>query len=151
MPEVARKIIQDRVQQGLLPRPSPKEFAQSILAADIAQYDDHRGEAGPIFFDRGLVDALGMVYGSGDIQIEECKHVLTERPLERSVFFFPAWEAIYEQDNERDQSYQDCLAISERIKDWYRLLGFELIEVPTTSVSDRVAFVLTAVNSGNKS
>lgn len=143
VPEVARKIIQDRRDQGLPPRPSPKEFARSIFAADIAQYDAQGDQAGPIFFDRGLVDALGMVCECGDLQIEECRGVLTERPLERAVFFFPPWQEIHAQDDERDQSFEDCLAISARIKSWYNLLGFELVEVPTGPLSDRVAFVLT--------
>lgn len=40
--EVARKIIQTRIQQGLSPRPAVAEFAAEIFAADVIQYDQNK-------------------------------------------------------------------------------------------------------------
>src|SRR5215510_6674463 len=57
----ARAIIQARKSQSLSPRPPPLEFAQAILRLDIQQYGEHASQAGLVFFERGVVDALGML------------------------------------------------------------------------------------------
>ena len=142
MPELARKVIQQRLAQGLSPRPSPEEFAAQILAADGAQYDACPNVGGPIFFDRGIPDALGMLFDCSRITIEAAKQHIYQRPYNTRAFYFPAWEAIFTTDAERDQSFAESLAISERVRSWYEDLGYELIAVPIASPEARADFIL---------
>ncbi|MDX1407274.1 MAG: hypothetical protein R3330_04050, partial [Saprospiraceae bacterium] len=59
--EVARALIAERRADGLAPRPPPLEFARTVLLRDIAQYETTAGTEGPVFFDRSILDALGML------------------------------------------------------------------------------------------
>lgn len=142
MPDVARKVIQQRLAQGLSPRPSPEEFAAQILAADGAQYDACPNVGGPIFFDRGIPDALGMLFDCHEITVQAAKQQLHQRPYNMRAFYFPAWEAIFTTDAERDQSFEESIAISERVRSWYGALGYELLAVPIASPEARADFIL---------
>jgi predicted ATPase len=54
----ARTVIQDRKRRGLSPRPSPSAFAQEALRLDIENFVHHAASPGPVFFERGVLDAL---------------------------------------------------------------------------------------------
>src|SRR5215469_13697565 len=60
--ESARAIIRERLASGLRPRPPLAQFGHEILQRDIARYRETRVTEHPVFFDRGIVDALGMLY-----------------------------------------------------------------------------------------
>src|SRR5262245_58325718 len=60
--ESARAIISERLARGQSPRPDSVAFAQEIFRRDTEKYLAHSGEAGWVFFDRGLVEALGMLH-----------------------------------------------------------------------------------------
>jgi predicted ATPase len=49
------------------PRPAPLQFAQAILRQDIRQYDEQASRSGLVFFERGIVDALGMLHDVGGL------------------------------------------------------------------------------------
>jgi len=144
-PEVAREIIKERLSKGLSPRPAPAQFAQEILAKEIAQYDQSKLERPPIFFDRGIGDALCMLaqYGAmGDAQIAS---QLIQRPYNRMIFLFPPWREIYTTDAERDQSYEEAIEVYKEVRQWYQQLGFILVLVPLGRAERRVEFILNAV------
>lgn len=143
--ESARQIIAERKAAGLAPRPTPSEFASQIFARDTANYDRIQDEGKPTFFDRGIVDGLGMLAESGVIGLADVRAELQARPLNRTVFFFPPWESIYATDAERDQTFEQALRIAVQIENWYRELGFTLVEVPPMSVDDRHTFILNAL------
>lgn len=56
--DTARTIIQDRRRRGLSPRPDPYAFAQAALRMDIENFVHHAASPGPVFFERGVLDAL---------------------------------------------------------------------------------------------
>src|SRR5499427_3378630 len=59
--ESARAIIRERLANGLSPRPPLAQFGHEILHRDIARYRETRVTDHPVFFDRGIVDALGIL------------------------------------------------------------------------------------------
>jgi predicted ATPase len=141
VPEVARSVIQERITQGLPSRPSASEFANEIVAADRLLYDTISSDR-YLFFDRGLVDSIGMLVECGEIDLQAAIAQLITRPYNRTVFFFPPWEAIYVTDSERDQTFEDSLEISSRIRTWYESIGFSLFEVPFGPPDDRASIIL---------
>jgi predicted ATPase len=145
VPEVARVIIRERVAAGLNPRPAPAEFASEICSRDFTQYDAAATEGGLVFFDRGLVDALGMLYECGQLRRDECLVHLQRRPFAHKVFLFPPWKEIYKPDAERDQSFSDAIAVAGRIKEWYDSFGFTIVEVPQGTPARRATFILGIV------
>ena len=145
VPESARTIIQERIGAGLSPRPSPAEFAAEILLRDIALYDGAPIQHEPLFFDRGIVDGLGMLHDYGAISLGEAAAHLEERPFAKEAFFFPPWEEIYTNDSERDQTYAEAIEVAQRIRSWFKLLGFRLVDVPFGARDERAEFILQKV------
>lgn len=138
----ARAIIQARRSRSLSPRPAPLEFAQAILRQDIQQYDEQASASSVVFFERGVVDALGMLDELGALADSELRALLSAYPYHRRVFIFPPWEAIYATDAERDQTFVEAVQIYRAASEWYQGCGYELVEVPKVSVVERCAYVL---------
>ncbi len=138
----ARAVIHDRVRRGLSARPDPATFAAAILRMDVERYRQAPTAADLVFFDRAIPDALGMLHDLGLLSVEEAGQSVSRFPYFRQVFLAPPWEEIYTTDNERDQRFAESVRVHRRASDWYRALGFELIELPCVSVEQRCEFVL---------
>ena len=142
VPESARAIIQERMRIGLPKRPAAREFADQTLRQDQAQYRGVQRSKGPVFFDRGVIDALGMCYETGQAGWVEIQQVLREYPFHVEALVFPPWEEIYVQDTERDQSFEDAVRVDGAVRRWYQRCGFELVEVPRVDAEARCDFIL---------
>jgi len=145
VPEAAREIIAERRSQGLSPRPDPLEFARTIVARDIERYNAVPAAAGPVFFDRSLVDSLGMLVEVGQLTDTERDALLKQYPLHPRAFILPPWREIYRTDEERDQTWEQAVAVFGSLARWYARCGFELIEVPPGSIAERCEFVLQSL------
>jgi predicted ATPase len=139
--ESARAIIAGRLASGLTPRPSPSEFARQILERDIEKYVAQPQTSQWVFFDRGIIDALGMLQEVSPLPPDELQAILTRYPF-RSAFILPPWQAIYTNDAERDQTYAEGVTVYEKLRTWYRLCGYDLHEVPLGPVTERATHVL---------
>jgi predicted ATPase len=95
-----------------------------------------------VFFDRGLVDALGMLHEVSPLSDVELQATLASYPFHSSVFILPPWEAIYATDAERDQSFAEAVHVHANVVAWYRSCGYDLHEVPRLSVPQRAEHVL---------
>jgi len=142
VPEAAREIIAERKSRGESPRPDPLEFARAIVARDIERYDAVRSEPGPVFFDRSLVDSLGMLAALGELTDADRQALLRRHPYHPSAFILPPWQDIYRTDSERDQTWEQAVAVFESLQRWYTRCGLRLIEVPPGSIDERCDFVL---------
>jgi len=152
VPESARAIIAERRAAGLAPRPSPPEFARLIVERDLAAIRAMPPTTDRVFFDRALVDGLGMLSETQPMTDAEILAVLQQHPFHAHAFVLPPWEEIYTTDSERDQDFSDCLVIHGRILSWYRHCGFVMHEVPRLPVAGRADFVLsTLAESDTKS
>jgi predicted ATPase len=146
--ESARAIIAERRARGESPRPEPVAFAQEILRRDTEKYLAHRGERRWVFFDRGLVEALGMLHEAAPLAAPDLDAALRSCPFHRSVFVLPPWKRIYTTDTERDHSFPWVEHVHALLVQWYRSCGYALHEVPRLSVAARADFVLQALARG---
>ena len=146
VPDAARALIKSRLAAGLSPRPEPTEFANNILNADIAGYRNTAVAGAAVFFDRGVVDALGMLYREGTVSEAQIEAHLSRYPFNRTVFLLPPWEEIYTTDSERDQTFAESVAVFESVRSWYGQCGYEPVRVPIGSVAERVRFIETSVS-----
>jgi predicted ATPase len=144
-PDSARAIIRERVSKGLEPRPPPREFAEQILSRDAKQYQRVADAVGPVFFDRGVVDALGMVNQLGPLSAAELQARLASYPYFRTAFCFPPWEEIYTTDAERDHTFAHAVAVHREVAAWYPRCGYDLVDVPRVTVQERCEFILQRV------
>jgi predicted ATPase len=140
--ESARSIIVERLARGASRRPDALAFAQEILRRDIEKYRNQPRTAQWVFFERGLIDALGMLHEASPLPSIELESVLAAYPFHTTVFVLPPWEVIYVNDAERDQSFAEAVDVHAKVVEWYRACGYSLNEVPRLPVARRAAHVL---------
>ena len=143
--DTARTIIQDRRRRGLSPRPDPYAFAQEALRMDIENFVHHAASPGPVFFDRGVLDALCGLDHITPLNESELSMWLSKYRYFPKVFVLPPWKAIYENDAERDHTFEHAQSVNRIAQEWYRRCGYQVLEVPMVSVDERCTFVLQAL------
>jgi len=145
--EAARAIIQERLASGLSPRPPLAQFGHEILQRDIARYRETRATDHPVFFDRGIVDALGILYQQHALALGEAEAYVRSFPYNKVVLLMPPWEDIYRPDAERDQTFSESVQVCESLRTWYARWDYQTIEVPRTAIDQRVNFILQTVEN----
>jgi predicted ATPase len=140
--ESARAIIAERLARGESPRPSLPEFARETLRRDIERYLGEPQTSEWIFFDRGILDALGLLQEVCPLPASECDAVLAAHPFHSTVFILPPWEAIYTNDSERDHTFAEAVNVHARLVQWYRSCAYVLHEVPCLPIKERAKHVV---------
>lgn len=140
--DAARAIIHERKAAGLSPRPEALAFAQAVLAREVAAHEGAASPSGVMFFECGVVDALGMLVESLPLSPGELESRLARHPYHRDVFVLPPWSEIYVNDDERDHPFAHAVRVHAGIAQWYARCGYRVVEVPRLSVDARCAFVL---------
>ena len=140
--ESARAIIADRLARGASARPDVPAFAREILRRDIEKYLAQPQMSKVVFFDRGVIDAVGFLQEVSPLPAGELAAMLSAYPFYSPVFMLPPWEAIYTTDAERVQSFAEAVDVHARIAQWYSACGYVLCEVPRLPVPQRAAHVL---------
>ena len=59
----------------------------------------------------------------------------------KHVFILPPWEEIYKTDDERKMQFKHLNNFHDSLYENYLKLGYELIEVPKASVTERCQFM----------
>jgi predicted ATPase len=67
---------------------------------------------------------------------------LSKYPYFPIVFVLLPWNAIYENDAERDHTFELSEWVNRIAQEWYRRCGHQVLEVPMASVEERSTFVL---------
>jgi predicted ATPase len=149
MPEAGRAIIQQEQAAGgsALPWKDPLEFAEKMLARDIAAWEAARHLEGPVIFDRGIPDVVGYLQWSGITIPEYLTRAAAAHSYNRRVFLAPAWPEIFIQDAERKQTLSEAEATCRVMREVYAGLGYELVELPLVSIAERAAFVRAAISA----
>jgi len=144
-PDSARALIRKRLTSGLSPRPPLQQFANDTLEMDIARYRETPVTDHPIFFERGIVDALYGLYRHNALSLGEVEEYVRSFPYNKVVLLMPPWEEIYCTDSERDQTFSESVQVFEISRKWYARWDYETIEVPRTAIDQRVNFILQTV------
>ncbi|MEL7112021.1 MAG: ATP-binding protein [Pseudomonadota bacterium] len=139
VPEAARRVLHQARQTGAPATgdQDPALFVQRMLELACADYD---AALGLTVFDRAIPDLLAFCahYELEDISVRQA---LESRPYRSPVFYLPAWQEIYQNDEERKLDFAGTVAFGQLIQTAYRSSGYELIEVPTGSIDARAAFI----------
>lgn len=99
-----------------------------------------------MFYDRGVLDALYMLDVVSALSRTSIANYVREFEYNRQVFLLPPWEEIYCTDSERDQTFEEAVAVFEGMKRWYTLWGYQAVEVPRIDVAHRCEFILDTVH-----
>ena len=147
--EISRTVTLEAQKQGIsqLFLSKPLLFSQKLLEGRENQFlDAQKSDSKYIFFDRGIPDVKAYLdyYKTEhpDVFLEKCKNYSYDL-----VFHFMPWEAIYTQDNERYESFDEAKKNDFFITKTYHALGYELINVPFKSINERVNFIINSLPS----
>ncbi|HEY9262939.1 AAA family ATPase [Chitinophaga sp.] len=147
VPETGRDIIRQQVATGghALPWADRQEFARLMFEQSLLDFEAAVNQPSPVFFDRGIADTIGYLELCGLPVPAAMREAAATYRFNTRVFFTPPWLAIYEQDSERKQSFEEAVRTYDRMIKTYEQLGYEAITLPEATVGERVAFILSAI------
>lgn len=141
--EPARKILaeQKKVQGTRTPQFNYELFCDLLLSRAISHYESQKETDETVIFDRGVADnfAYARLFDIDTKRFEEAAKVYQGN---KKVFMLPPWKNIYKTDEERKISFEDTVVFQSYLIEIYNKIGCELIEVPKTSIEERVCFLL---------
>lgn len=141
--EISRKMIIQETAKGsfCLPWIDISCFSAKVLREMILSWNQAPADR-IVFFDRAIPDIIAYLDVAEVPVPEEYYTALGLYPYHQQVFILPPWEAIYVNDSERWQTFEEAVLLNEAIRKAYIACGFELIDVPKNSLSERIAFIL---------
>ncbi len=143
VPEPGRRIVAEELagKGAALPWVDPVAFAQRALRMAREDLDQARARSGPVFFDRGLLDAAVALHHLQGVPVSDT--LGPTFPYATPVIFAPPWHEIFEQDAARRHGFDDALAEARRIRVACDTLGLPVHTLAKAPVAARVSEVLT--------
>ena len=123
------------------PGADQRAFAELMVVRDITARQAALASGQVTVLDRGVPDVAGFLRVSGlsvPPHIDEAARTCRYNPR---VFIAPFWPDIFTGDVERKQTPEKSEATSAVMVETYGGYGYELVELPRTTVAERVAFV----------
>ncbi|UWX56262.1 ATP-binding protein [Maribacter litopenaei] len=122
-------------------------FNRSLIMGRLEQFNKAvKIKKELIFYDRGIPDVLAyMDYFKQDYN-QDFKNVCQANRYDE-VFILPPWEEIYEQDNERLESYPQAVDLHVHLEETYGSFGYKINEVPFGTVAERLNFILNRIGN----
>ena len=147
-PEISREVILKAREEGVdyLFLENPILFSERLLDGRIKQYEKATTEGKNVFIDRGIPDVVAYMDYIGDTYPEKFIAACETYKYD-TVFLLPPWEEIYTSDAERYESYEEASKIHHFLVDTYTKYGYDLHEVPKTSVEERFQFIINHLKS----
>jgi predicted ATPase len=147
--EAGRGVIREQVQDGGdgLPWLDRERFAELMFDWELRSYRQAERSDGPVIFDRSLTDTIGYLKLEGLEVPAWMEEEAWRLRYNRRVFIAPPWKEIYGGDEERRQSWDIAVRTCEVMVETYSEFGYDLVELPRASVSERADFVTAAINA----
>lgn len=147
--EPGRQVVKEQmlIDGPGLPWRDQALFAELCVFCAIQQMQAAAESAGPVFFDRGIVDAVAFFdYLGRDVpaHLERAARLLR---YDSTVFLTPPWPEIFAGDGERRHSYEVAVAQYEASLKTFARLDYRPVELPKASVDRRVDFVLASLTT----
>ena len=143
--EPGRRIVAEELagDGAALPWVDPAAFARRALAMALADRAAAAPLPGPVFFDRGLIDAAAALeHATGEPWIARMGR---EHPGNRNVFLAPPWPEIHVADHARRHGFDEAVAEYARLERAYAGLGCTLHILPKLEVASRADLVLAVL------
>ena len=149
LPEISRSIILEGQQKGVdqLFLTDPNLFNNRVLEGRIEQFESCTTiDSEFVFFDRGLPDIMAYNTYVNETHDERLMQALADYRYDE-VFVFPPWQKIYQQDNERYESFNEATTIHHNIITTLSKLQYQYHLIPLDSITTRVHFIIATLNS----
>ena len=144
--EFARDMIerQQKIGGDLLPWKKPKRFQEEILRLRKDFYESVPDQT-IAFADRGIPDQLAFARYKGFGTPEILKMSSEKYRYAQHVFVTPPWHKIFVNDAIRSETFEEAVLIHLSILETYSDLNYQIIELPLTSVCERIEFILQTI------
>ncbi len=141
--EAAREIIaeQCRFNGDILPWKNSKAFQQEVLMQRI-KFWESVGVDEMAFADRGIPDQMAFAQFRGFDPSFLLRSKASAYQYYPDVFICPPWREIYRHDSVRKESFEEACQLHQIICRVYSDLGYQLIDLPLTSIAKRIEFIL---------
>lgn len=146
--EISREVTLEAQKKGIeqLFLTEPLLFSELLLKGRIKQFEAAQNMKVPFaFYDRGIPDVAAYMDYTGDEYPDMFRDACKEHTYD-TAFILAPWEAIYQQDNERYESFDQAKVIQKYLIDTYTKYGYKLIDVPFGTVEERVTFILNQLS-----
>lgn len=147
LPEISRQVTLEARKNGIeqLFLENPFLFSEKLLEGRKKQFFEAlQHERKTVFLDRGLPDVLAYMSYIGDALPPHFEEACEQHRYDK-VFLLPPWEAIYQPDTERYESFEQAVAIHGYLEKTYEGFGYTLVNVPFDEVQKRAAFILNNI------
>lgn len=144
VPEVARMIIREQKASGgnAVHTGNRIAYYHQMLTRSITDFTETDPQT-IHFFDRGIPDLhsyQSQYFSSVDTSLIQ---TIEQYRYNHCVFLFPPWPSIYHDDEERKLPYEEAVQTYYSVKKSYALCGYQTIEVPFGTITDRMHFILS--------
>jgi predicted ATPase len=145
--EVGRQIIQEqlKIDGDALHNKNQRKFCDLMLSRSMYTFEQVAEKEKPVFFDRGIPELIGychLINAEVPHYLKNAANLFRYNPC---VFIAPPWEAIYQHDAERKQNWQETVETYHCVANAHIESGYQLIELPKVSVTERIHFILARV------
>lgn len=142
--EPGRRVVAAEQARGgeALPWRDMEAFLRRTLALAVEDFEAARALAGPVFFDRGIIDALsGLQHLAGGAP-EDASRLYR---YAETVFLAPPWPEIYETDSARKHGLDEAVAEYDRLAVTYPEFGYRTQILPKAPVAERADHILSTL------
>lgn len=143
MREVAREQIRISLENNsnALPWEDIQTFSENVQAQMVLDFHAFP-EAEYTFYDRCLLDVLSyLILDKRPSYTSLMRDIENHRYFDH-VFILPPWKEIFTKDDERMEDFEETIKAYDVIKYTYEDNGYQVVELPKTSVEARVQFIL---------
>ena len=117
-----------------------------MLEGRKKQFDKAVQDANEIvFLDRGVPDILAYMHYIGDSYPSFFDKACNDIRYSK-IFLLPPWENIYVSDEARYENFEQAKLIYDHSKETYKKYDYQLIEVPTGTIEERIQFILSELD-----
>lgn len=124
----------------------PELFVELLISRSI----EHHAAASPSavsVFDRGVPDCVAYAMAS-EVDIGPALDAASRYRYESPVFVASPWEEIYVTDDMRRATFAQAEDFYAYVVEAYERLGYQMIELPRTSVEERATFIIDHIEAG---
>lgn len=144
--EPARIILKEQRKTGGdgVPEKNAEFFNELMLSRMISDYENNLLSEEIIIFDRGIPDIIAYS------ELLETRKEMSEKAAgefkyNKHVFMFNGWKEIYANDDERKMDFETANNFGIKVKKIYENLNYSVIDVPITSIDERIEFILQRI------
>ncbi len=145
--EPGRRVVAAEQARGgeALPWRDMEAFLRRALALAIEDFEAAGTLPGPVFFDRGIIDALsGLQHLTGGAPEDAARRYR----YAETVFLAPPWPEIYETDSARKHGLDEAVAEYDRLAAAFAEFGYRTQMLPKAPVAERADHILSTLQLG---